>query len=106
MDKFIHKTKAHFLETIKNGKPIYGFFPRHVAEVEKWAKRILKDYPQANREIVILSVWLHDIEQADGDYSQDHAVKSEKETKRFLASLEMPLKKIRQVSSLCSRSPE
>jgi HD superfamily phosphodiesterase len=95
---FLKKTKKCFLEAIKNGKPIYDFFPRHVAEVEKWAKRILKNFPHADEEVVLLSVWLHDIGQADGDYSQDHAIKSEKEARRFLSSLKLPSEKINQIA--------
>ena len=98
MSNLIQKAKNHFLRAIKNGTPLYKYFPQHVAEVEKWAKRLLDLYPEADEEVVLLSVWLHDIGQADGDYNEDHAIKSEREARRFLSSIGVENQKLEQVA--------
>ncbi len=98
-NEMIEKAKLHFLESFKRKKnPIYYYLPKHVAEAEKWAKKILQKYPEADKEIVLLSVWLHDIGQATGDNDNDHAVESEIETKRFLAEIGMKPEKVEKVA--------
>ncbi len=98
INKIIEKTKLHFLESFKKKKnPAYSYLPKHVAEAEKWAKKILQKYPKADREIVLLSVWLHDIGQNAKKYD-DHAVESEIETKRFLKKMRIPAKKIEKIA--------
>ena len=85
MDNILERTKQHLLETFEKGKEnAYPYLPRHVAEVEKWARKIMGSVPDADENIVLLSVWLHDIGQAIGDEENDHAVKSEEEAKAFL----------------------
>lgn len=74
------------------------FLPRHVENVEKWAKNLLLKYPEADNEVVLVSVWLHDIGQALGRRSEDHAIKSEIETKNFLKKLNCPEDKINAVA--------
>lgn len=99
----VEEAKAHFLKTIAEGTPIQPFFPQHVEKVEEWAERIRTFYPGADPEILFLSVWLHDIGQADGKYYEDHAVKSEAEAIRFLSEKAYPEEKIAQVAH-CVRS--
>lgn len=87
----INKAKSYFLKAFKKEKkPIYPYLPRHVAEVEKWARKILHDYPKADKEVILLSVWLHDIGHVIKGQSEDHAVKSEAEARRFLKKLKAP----------------
>ncbi len=94
----VAKTKAHFIKIFSQDKdPLYLYLPTHVAEVEKWAKKILKDYPKADAEVALAAVWLHDIghiepgkkrsEKEKSYYQEDHAVKSEAEARRFLKQL-------------------
>ncbi len=98
-NKNIEKTKTHFLETFKQKRnPVYPYLPRHVIEAEKWAKKILKSHPEADEEIVLLSVWLHDIGLATKDENDDHAVQSETETRRFLTEMGMTSDKIEKVA--------
>ena len=55
----------------------------HVPEAEKWAKFVLGKYPKADKDVVLLAVWLHDI----GHYpipKIDHAIISEKIAEEFL----------------------
>lgn len=76
--------KKHFLSKAHQSQyPIAYIFP-HMIEVEKWTRWILKKYPNADPTIVLLSVWLHDIGQTFGSRKEDHAIKSEQETRRFL----------------------
>ena len=73
------------------------YLPRHVAEAEKWAKKILQKYPKADKEIILLSVWLHDIGQTIGD-NNDHAVESEIESRRFLVNEGVSSEKIERIA--------
>jgi predicted metal-dependent HD superfamily phosphohydrolase len=97
-NKTINLTRSHFLNIFGKAKSGYVYLPRHVAEVEKWAERLLKLYPTADREIVLLSVWLHDIGQCVGNKKDDHAVKSEREALRFLSKIKLAPRKIEGVS--------
>jgi len=84
-DTIEEQAKQHFAKFFsKRENPIYPYLPRHVDQAEKWANIILADYPEADRRVVILAIWLHDIGWAIGEDSLDHAVKSEEETFRFL----------------------
>lgn len=97
--EIIEKARLYFLESFKKKKnPIYSYLPRHVVEAEKWAKNILQKYPKADKEIVLLSVWLHDIGQATGNDNNDHAVESEVETRRFLEEMRIEPEKIEKVA--------
>lgn len=90
--------KKHFLEKFDAGKAdAYPYLPRHVETVEKWAKKLLRSWPKANNEIVLVSVWLHDIGQTFGDIEVDHSKKAETEADIFLTSLSYPRHKIEAV---------
>jgi len=102
--KIIELSKKHFLEKFEKGKSqAFPFLPRHVENVEMWAKKLLVDYPETDREILFVSVWLHDIGQTIGNKSTDHAVKSEREARKFLSSLKYSKAKIDKVAH-CVRS--
>jgi HD superfamily phosphodiesterase len=101
--QIIADTRDYFLKLISEGTPIQPFFPQHVEKVQDWAQRILSFYPEADREIVLLSVWLHDIGQADGKYYEDHSVKSEVETRNFLFGKGYPKERAEQIAH-CVRS--
>jgi len=105
MDKFlIKKAKSHFYKTfLKRKNPFYPYLLRHVSEAEKWAKKILSLYPQADKTIVLVSVWLHDIDQEVEKNGGDHAVASEKEARSFLSSLGVDSSIIERVAH-CVRS--
>lgn len=102
-EKVIEEAKAHFLRAFEEREPIYPYLPRHVAEVGKWAERILQDYPGADEEVVRLSVWLHDIGHTTGDREIDHAVQSEVESRSFLSKMGLDSEIIEQVAH-CVRS--
>jgi HD superfamily phosphodiesterase len=78
-------TREHFTKTMAEGNPIHDWFLHHVQQVEKWALKILPYYPNADREVVLLSVWLHDIGQQHKENHANHELYSEIEAKRFLS---------------------
>lgn len=87
-NKLVLQARKHFLVTFNKTKnPIYLYLPRHVAMVEKWARNILFDHPEINKNVLLMSVWLHDIGLLFWDKGKDHAIKSETETKRFLLEI-------------------
>jgi len=82
--KIVNLAKKHFLWAVEKSNPVYKHLPRHVTEVQRWAIKLLKENLRANKEVVLLAVWLHDIGQAIGERNKDHALNSEEETRRFL----------------------
>ena len=95
--------KEHFLNTVKSAGSEYDYLLRHLPLVEKWAKKLLKMYPQANEEVVLSGVWSHDIGQVIGDKKADHAINSEVEVRRFLEIMNVDDEIINQVAH-CARS--
>ncbi|OQB05891.1 MAG: HD domain protein [bacterium ADurb.Bin212] len=83
----IKKAKAYQKQIIKN----YGHDPynllSHFDEMELWADKLLKMFPEAKRDVVLLSVWLHDSGHYLGNPEEDHAVKSESIANDFLKEL-------------------
>ncbi len=59
----------------------------HVPEAVKWTEKIISKYPAADREVALISVWLHDSAHYEGDWEVDHAVKSENKARKFLQEL-------------------
>jgi len=103
MKSIIKKAKAEFLRTVNDfGSDPYGLLA-HVPEVERWAKFMLKKYPQANEEVVLLSVWLHDIGHYPIPSKIDHAIRGEELAKKFLEHEKYPRKKMNEVLH-CVRS--
>lgn len=96
-EEIIEETKAHFLRATEEGNPVYPYLPRHVGEVERWARKILGNHPEADEEIVRLSVWLHDIGHTTGDRDTDHALQSAVEAERFLSEKGLAPGRVEQV---------
>ena len=96
MEEIIEKSKNEFINRVnKYKKDPYLLLP-HVPEAEKWAKYLLKKYPKADSEIVLISVWLHDI----GHYpitDEDHAITSEKLAREFLNKINYDKTKLERV---------
>lgn len=80
------------------GNPVHNWFQHHVTQVEKWALKILDYYPNADKEVVLLSVWLHDIGQENKENFDTHEIFSEKETRRFLKSMNVDDKTVTMVA--------
>lgn len=96
------KTRKFFKETIAQYDDLWSLVD-HVPEVEKWANKIAASYPEADIEVLILSVWLHDIAYYIGDEYEDHAIKSERLAREFLTSEGLGKEKIDKVAH-CVRS--
>ena len=94
----IDKVRKHFLELFQKKHSGYQFLDRHVQEVERWALKILEKHPNANKDVVMIGVWLHDVGQLIGDTSVDHAINSETETKQYLQELHIDQNIIDQVA--------
>lgn len=77
----IEEAKKHFFKYYDQTKDC-GRRLGHVESVENLTKKILADYPEADKEVVLISVWLHDIGSYIGD--EEQAINSESETKKFL----------------------
>lgn len=75
----------------------------HLPEAEKWAKHMLKRYPQADEEIVLLAVWLHDLGHYPTQDKIDHAVLGEQAARAFLESENYPKDRMERVLH-CVRS--
>jgi hypothetical protein len=80
-ENIIEKSRKYFLSKAIDDKVSVK---DHVFEAEKWAEKLLIKYPKANREVLLASVWLHDIGYFVGEKTVDHAVKSEAEADKFL----------------------
>lgn len=101
-DKILKQAKEHCLKTLTKLDMSFGsaeadtYLPRHINEVEKWAEKIIEEYP-ADEEIVLFSVYLHDIGHAFGDH-KDHDLKSEAEARRFLKEMDFAEDKISRIA--------
>ena len=97
MTSIIEKAKAKFFQMVDEfGSDPYQLLP-HVPEVEKWAKYMLKKYPQADKEVVLLAVWLHDLGHYPIPTDIDHAIRSEQRAKELLEKEKYPKDKMNKV---------
>lgn len=87
MSVIIEETKRHLIDTVRKAGSEYAYLLRHLPQVEKWARKLMGHKPEADTEVVLLSVWLHDIGQVVGNKDIDHAINSEAEVRRLLAKL-------------------
>lgn len=92
----IDLTKEHFLDLHKKSGSTSPY-PRHVAMVDEIARKLAMGYPQADLEVILLSVWLHDIGTFLGE-REVHDVNSEKEARRYLSEQNLESSKIEKVA--------
>lgn len=90
--------KNHVLKLVTDAGPEFSYLFHHLPQVEKWAKKILKEYPAANYEEVLCSVWLHDIGQITGGKEVDHAISSERYVLENLSKLGFDQNSIDQIA--------
>jgi len=103
MSSIIEKAKSEFLKIVSDfGSDPYHLLP-HVPEAEKWARKMLKKYPEADEEIVFLAVWLHDFGHYPIPTEIDHAVRGEERAKNFLEKENYSRDKVKKVLH-CVRS--
>lgn len=80
----VEKAKKFLLDSIIEAGHDKYCLKTHTKEMEKWAHRLKELRPEADLEIILLSVWLHDSSHYTGDENIDHAVRSEKIAREFL----------------------
>jgi HD superfamily phosphodiesterase len=85
MPKILSKAKKLFYQVVDDFDSDPYTILTHVPEVEKWAKYILKKHPEADVEVVMAGVWLHDVGHYPLPTKIDHAVRGEKIVREFLA---------------------
>src|SRR6266404_4165210 len=93
----IENIKLAFLNLVnlaQKDHPSAIFYINHVPEVERWADLILTDHPNADREVVLLGVWLHDVGNLIGDKNIDHAVRSQKFVLEVLTPMHLTKEKL------------
>jgi len=94
MESIIDKSKELFFKMIND----YGSDPynlsSHLEQAEKWVKFMLKKYLIVDKEILMISLWLHDIGHYPIDKNIDHAIKGEMIAKEFLEKNNMNKNKI------------
>lgn len=57
----IDEAKKYVLGLAEKNKVLDWFFEIHQKEIELSAKKLLESYPEANKDVVLLACWLHDI---------------------------------------------
>lgn len=103
INPIIKKAEKRFRLMLKTfGVDPYGL-ASHVEEASKWARLMLKKYPKADKEVVMLSVWLHDIGHYSISRKADHAAIGERRAKEFLKKEKYPEEKAEAVLH-CVRS--
>ena len=93
----VNIVEAYFRRTLAGaGTEFYkDFFPDHLNAIAAFADLLIATEPEArnaNREVVTLSILLHDIGYMVGDTKEisDHATRSEIEARRLLEDLHAP----------------
>jgi len=103
MINILEKTKKEFFKMVEDfGSDPYDLFS-HIPEAEKWANYMIGKYSQIDGEVLLLSVWLHDIGHYPIPTKIDHAIRSEKRAKDFLEKENYPKDKLTRVLH-CVRS--
>jgi len=101
IQSIIDHTKNHALELYRQSGNIHPYFD-HFTNVEKISLEIAKLFPDADRNVLILSAWLHDVGRFIGPRDV-HAINSEIEARRYLGELGLDKKIIDEVAH-CVRS--
>ncbi len=103
MQNIIEKSKALFYKMIEDfGEDPWKLGP-HLPEVEIWTKFLLEKHPEADKEVVMLAVWLHDIGHYPLPHDEGHEIVGERRAKEFLEDNNFDPEKIPKVLH-CVRS--
>jgi hypothetical protein len=103
MEDIIEKSKKLFLEKVKDfGSDPYHLLP-HVPDAEKWVEFLLKNHPEADKEVALISIWLHDIGHYPLPTNIDHAIRGEAIAREFLSKEKFDKEKLQKVLH-CIRS--
>jgi len=73
MTESLIQVRNFVIQKIKESKYLDDWFYKdHILEVEKQACWLCEIYPEANQEVVLLSVWLHDIGRIEKGMDDGH----------------------------------
>ncbi len=101
MSQNLQQVRSFARKTVLNSNKCQNWtWAEYIAVVEKIARQILKLYPEANREIVLLSVWFHDISRAFGQY-EDHDVYGAEFARDYLMENDYPQEIVDGVYQAC-----
>lgn len=85
--KNIQKVKTQIKQECLKSKNIPNWFYKdHLSQVEKNAKELLEEKSSADKEVVLLGVWLHDLQRIrgiKGDHQKIGAIEAEKVMKQY-----------------------
>lgn len=99
----VEKAKKEFnLVVSEFGSDPY-FLQSHLIEMERWAYFAFKKYPDLDKEVVLLSVWLHDIGHYPIPTEVDHAVRGVSRAQKFFERENFPRDRMEKVLH-CIRS--
>jgi HD superfamily phosphodiesterase len=76
------------------------FLSDHILVVEKCAEKLCTLYQEANKEIVLLGVWLHDMSRLGG-FDEDHHQKSAEMAEQILKESDFDQNIIQAVKHIC-----
>lgn len=85
MDEIISKIRDIIEEECKLGFVADWFFKTHILAVKKYADFLLERLPEANKNVVLLGVWLHDIQRIRG-IKDDHQQAGAEEAGKIMGS--------------------
>lgn len=74
-----------------------SFLEEHVRSVVKCALELCEYYPEADKKVVEIAAWLHDVVHAPEYTGDQHAVESAKVAKEFLQSMDLGEEKIKKI---------
>lgn len=85
------------------------FYDEHLLAVEKYANFLLKKLPKANKEVVLLGVWLHDTQRVRG-IRGNHQRIGANEAKKIMLEYDYPsdiIKKVQRIiiTHSCDSNP-
>jgi len=83
-EELVGKAKSLFNEMVLSFGSDPYHLRTHLQEAQKWAYYMTKKYPEADKEVILLAVWLHDIGHYPVPTDIDHSVRGECVARRFL----------------------
>lgn len=101
--KNIYEDVKNYALDLVEKNPQFASFPDHFYYVETAAMKFCEYYPEADREVIRLTVWLHDVGhfvieyKAEYHADADHAVFSEEMGRKFLEKHGVEPEKIEKI---------
>lgn len=100
-DPLVANLRDEIIAEAKRSEHIDSWFlPEHLMEVERLANSLCDQFPEADRDVVGLSVWFHDIGRLRG-CEEEHDVYGAQEAKKVLSEKGFPSEKTELVYQAC-----